>query len=79
MYTVGIVFEFYTVPLIAEWEFTWQMQFNIDKYFILRVGRPKHKLVHLYTLHNQNLSETDSAKYLGLTSYYIGFTMESAH
>ena len=53
---------------IAEWEFMWQMQFNIDKVsFILRVGRPKHKLVHLYTLHNQNLSETDSAKYLGLT------------
>ena len=44
----------------------WQMQFNIDKCFILRVGRPKHKLVHSYTLHNQNLSETDSAKYLGL-------------
>ena len=43
------------------------LQFNIDKCFILRVGRPKHKLVHLYTLHNQNLSETDSAKYLGLT------------
>ena len=52
---------------IAEWEFMWQMQFNIDKCFILRLGRPKHKLVHLYTLHNQNLSETDSAKYLGLT------------
>ena len=52
---------------IAEWEFIWQMQFNIDKCFILRVGRPKHKLVHLYALHNQNLSETDSAKYLGLT------------
>ena len=52
---------------IAEWEFMWQMQFNIDKCFILRVGRPKHKLVHSYTLHNQNLSETDSAKYLGLT------------
>ena len=34
---------------------------------VLRVGRPKHKLVHSYTLHNQNLSETDSAKYLGLT------------
>ena len=35
----------------------------------MRVGRPKHKLVglHLYTLHNQNLSETDSAKYLRLT------------
>ena len=45
----------------------WQMQFNIDKCFILRVGSPKHKLVHLYTLHNQNLSETDSAKYVGLT------------
>ena len=52
---------------IAEWEFIWQMQFNIDKCFILRVGRPKHKLVHLYTLHDKNLSETDSAKYLGLT------------
>ena len=46
----------------------WQMQFSIDKCFILRVGRPKHKLLHLYTLHNQNLSETDSAKYLGVTS-----------
>ena len=45
----------------------WQMKFNIDKCFILRVGRTKHKLVHSYTLHNQNLSETDSAKYLGLT------------
>ena len=51
---------------IAEWEFMWQMQFNIDKCFILRVGRPKHKLVHVYTLHNQNLSETDSAKYLAV-------------
>ena len=48
---------------IAEWEFMSQMQFNIDKCFILRVGRPKHKLVHLYTLHDQNVSETDSAKY----------------
>ena len=45
----------------------WPMQFNIDKCFILRVGRPQHKLVHSYTPHNQNLSETDSAKYLGLT------------
>ena len=52
---------------IAEWEFMWQMQFNIDKCFVLRVGRPKHKLRHLYTLHNQNLSETDCAKYLGVT------------
>ena len=52
---------------IAEWEFMWQMQFNIDKCFVLRVGRPKHKLLHLYTLHNQNLSETDCAKYLGVT------------
>ena len=52
---------------VAEWEFMWQMQFNIDKCFILRVGRPKHKLLHLYTLHNQHLSETDSAKYLGVT------------
>ena len=52
---------------IAEWEFMWQMQFNIDKCFVLRVGRPKHKLLHLYTLHNQNVSETDCAKYLGVT------------
>ena len=52
---------------IAEWEFMWQMQFHIDKCFILRVGRPKHKLLYLYTLHNQHLSETDSAKYLGVT------------
>ena len=40
---------------IAEWEFMWQMQFNVDTFFILRVGRPKHKLLQiLYTLHNQN-------------------------
>ena len=44
-----------------------QIQFNIDKCFILRVCRPKHKLLHFYTLHNQNLSEPDSAKYLGVT------------
>ena len=50
---------------IAEWEFMWQMQLNIDKCFILRVGRPKHKLLHVYT--HQHLSETDSAKYLGVT------------
>ena len=29
---------------IAEWEFMWQMQCNIDKCFILRVSRSKHKL-----------------------------------
>ena len=47
-------------------------EINIDKCTILRVGRPKHKLVHLYTLHkhNQNLSETDSAK-IFRTHYYI--------
>ena len=45
----------------------WQMQCNIDKFFILRVGRPEHKLLHLCTLHNQNVSETDSTKYLGVT------------
>ena len=36
---------------------------------MFRVGRPKHKLLHLYTLHNKKLSETDSAKYLGVTIY----------
>ena len=46
---------------IAESKFMWQMQFNIDKCFSLRIGHPKHKLVHLYTLHNKKLSETDSA------------------
>ena len=58
---------------IAELEFMWQMQFNIDKCFILRVGlgRPKHKLLHLNTLHNQNLSETDAAKYLGVLLHRI--------
>ena len=30
---------------IAEWEFMY-------KCFILRVGRPKHKLLNLYTVHN---------------------------
>ena len=38
-----------------------------NRSFILRVCRPKHKLLHLYTLHNQHLSETYSAKYLGVS------------
>ena len=43
----------------------WQMQFNIDKCFIFRVGPRSTKtqaIKCVYTLHNQNLSETESAK-----------------
>ena len=58
---------------IAEWEFMWQMQFNIDKCLILRVGRPKHKLLHVYTIYNQNLFETDSAIHSQHNIYKFSF------
>ena len=53
---------------IAEWQLMWQMQFNIDKCFILRVGRPKHKLLHLYSLHNQNFLQPAPTRFVILVS-----------
>ena len=52
---------------IAEWELTWEMKFNIDKCFIMRSGRVRQKIIHQYTLHDQPLVETETAKYLGIT------------
>ena len=52
---------------IVEWELTWEMKFNIDKCFIMRSGRARQKSIHQYTLHDQPLVETESAKYLGIT------------
>ena len=52
---------------IAEWELTWEMKFNIDKCFIMRSGRARQNIIHQYTLHDQPLVETESAKYLGIT------------
>ena len=52
---------------IAEWELTWEMKFNIDKCFIMRSGRARQKIIHQYTLHDQPLVETETAKYLGIT------------
>ena len=52
---------------IAEWELRWEIQFNIDKCFIMRSGRARQKIIHQYTLHEQPLLETEADKYLGIT------------
>ena len=52
---------------IAEWELTWEMKLNIDKCFIMRSSRARQKIIHQYTLHDQPLVETETAKYPGIT------------
>ena len=51
---------------IDEWELTWEMKFNIDKCFIMRSSRARQKIIHQYTLHDQPLVETETAKYPGI-------------
>lgn len=43
------------------------MQFNLDKYHVLRVTRKRNPLIRNYSLHGRTLESVDSAKYLGVT------------
>ena len=52
---------------VGSWERTWLMEFNADKLFTIRAGRANKLIQKIYTLHNQPLHITNSAKYLGLT------------
>ena len=62
---------------IAKWKLTWEIKFNIDKCFIMHSGRARQKIIHQYTLHDQPLVETETAKYLGIT--LTPTLMEQAH
>lgn len=52
---------------IAKWETQWLMEFNVDKCFIVQAGRGRRGSPCKYILHGQELDQSDSAKYLGVT------------
>jgi hypothetical protein len=51
---------------LERWERDWQMLFNADKCFVLPVTRKHNPIKSTYSLHNQNLEEVKSSKYLGV-------------
>ena len=56
--------------MIAKWEETWLMEFNVAKCFTMRVGRQRGRSKMdppMYRLHGQVLCITDNTKHLGLT------------
>ena len=52
---------------LQEWERAWDMEFNPSKCQVLHITRSKQPLNTQYTLHDQVLEATDTAKYLGVT------------
>ena len=54
---------------LAQWEFDWQMEFNVAKWHSMRVTRhlPDKQIQYEYSLHQQKLEQIQSAKYLGIT------------
>ena len=52
---------------LQEWERAWHMEFNPSKCQVLHITRSKQPLNTQYTLHDQVLEATDTAKYLGVT------------
>ena len=52
---------------LGQWETDWQMKFNVAKCHSMRVTRHQHhkQILFDYSLHNQNLENVQSAKYLG--------------
>ena len=48
------------------WEKKWKMEFHPGKCQLLRITNKKKPLIATYTIHNTPISETDSAKYLGV-------------
>ena len=56
--------------MIAKWEETWLMEFNVGKCFTMKVGRQRGRSKMdspEYRLHGQVLCIKDNTKYLGLT------------
>ena len=53
----------------AQWETDWKMKFNVAKCHSMRVtcNLPDKQIKFDYSLHQQNLEQVQSAKYLGIT------------
>ena len=51
---------------LAQWEHDWQMHFNTQKCFVMRITHARHVKHYNYTLGDSTLQETDSHPYLGV-------------
>ena len=51
---------------LAQWEHDWQMHFNTQKCFVMRITHARHVKHYSYTLGDSTLQETDSHPYLGV-------------
>lgn len=51
---------------LAAWEQKWQMKFNLQKCFVLRITNSKSPIINQYTLGGTVLQETTSHSYLGV-------------
>ena len=51
---------------LAQWEHDWQMHFNTQKCFDMRITHARHVKHYNYTLGDSTLQETDSHPYLGV-------------
>ena len=49
---------------LVDWANTWQMNFNIDKYAVLHIGR--NNIQDNYTMANQQLVATEEQRDLGI-------------
>ena len=60
----------YDLISLPHWESDWQMKFNVAKCHSMRVTRhlPDNQIQFDYTLHQQELEQAQSAKYLGITT-----------
>ena len=52
---------------LQEWEIRNKMEFHPGKCQLLRVTNKRNPIVADYSIHSQNISKTDSVKYLGVT------------
>ena len=52
---------------LQEWEIRNKMEFHPGKCQLLRVTNKRKPIVAAYSIHSQNISKTDSVKYLGVT------------
>jgi hypothetical protein len=52
---------------LEEWEDKWKMEFHPDKCQVISFTRNHNPTLHKYTLHNCEISHTDTARYLGIT------------
>ena len=52
---------------LQEWEHDWLMQFNADKFKVIRITNKRNPLTHDYDIHGTKLQTVKNAKFLGVT------------